>query len=105
MTGYDAWKTSAPDEEDPIGECIVCSSDIFEGDDCEWTREGYTCAACERMARTCRSCTELVEDASELYYYDGMMMCPKCVAACKADAIDPSEFVSSDEHIPAEYDI
>ena len=32
IPGYDAWKTTSPDDPEPVEHCDICGAPIYEGD-------------------------------------------------------------------------
>lgn len=32
ITGYDEWKTTPPDDPDPVTYCDICGAPVYEGD-------------------------------------------------------------------------
>ena len=45
IPGYDEWKTSAPDEQEPVAYCSRCGDPLYEGD-ALYTVDGGICEKC-----------------------------------------------------------
>lgn len=45
IPGYDAWKTTPPDDPDPVAYCNCCGCGLYEGD-VVYTIDGGICEEC-----------------------------------------------------------
>lgn len=45
IPGYDRWKTTPPDELEPIAHCAICGEEKYEGD-VLYTIDGGICEQC-----------------------------------------------------------
>lgn len=45
IPGYDAWKTTPPDDPEPVRQCVRCGAPLYEGD-ALYTVDGGICLEC-----------------------------------------------------------
>lgn len=46
ILGYDNWKTSPPEEPEPVYECEQCGRGLYDGDECYEINRETLCAYC-----------------------------------------------------------
>lgn len=51
IPGYDAWKTTPPDDPEPVEHCDICGAPIYEGDYITDIRGEKWCDECLKEIR------------------------------------------------------